>query len=166
MKPILQDPYVWVDGRRYDLAHPQYVRKICPTCGKLADHHLFLHGECKPCYWMDCAACGRRRRYGDAQDVLDLVLNGAPAGCQTSHQDPEIHWVEWKRIRRKPGTGIGGKWNPREVVPPKPVKAHTCRSCGYCSPDPEPEGRWCTSKGEYRSPSSACCDDRIARPGC
>lgn len=134
MKPTIGDPYIWVDGRRFDFSDPAFIRARC-RCGEIVDFCVLYTGERPPDRLLDCPACGYRAPPIGAGDVFVLALENV-AGFGPDPDTREIVWIEWKKVRNRPGTGIGGRSKPREVVPPKVARARRCRSCANCSHEP------------------------------
>ena len=73
MKPTLADPFVWVDGHKYDLSDPTFIRARC-RCGEVADFRVLFMGERGPHYRLDYPACGYRAPAIGQGDVFVLAL--------------------------------------------------------------------------------------------
>lgn len=155
MKPTLGDPCVWVDGKRFDLSDPDFVRAPCVHCGETADLRVLFMGERGPHHRLDCPACGYRAPAISREDLLALVLANAAGIFASPFSDDLITWIEWQKIRTVQGTGIGGRFKPREVVPPKAARARRCRSCANCSHEPA-NNYWCDEDGQYVDGEAIC----------
>ena len=75
MKPTLEDPFVWVDGHKYDFSDPAFIRARC-RCGEVADFRVLFMGERGPHYRLDCPACGYRAPAIGPGDVFALAQIG------------------------------------------------------------------------------------------
>ena len=159
MKPTLADPFVWVDGHKYDFSDPAFIRARC-RCGEVADFRVLFMGERGPHYRLDCPACGYRAPAIGPGDVFALALENVAGFVR----DGETVWIEWKKIRSKPGTGVGGRYAPRDIVPPKAPPRKTCRSCADGTRDDG--GWWCNELGQYVDPTLPCDGHRPKARGC
>jgi len=63
MKPTFGDPFVWVDGHKYDFSDPAFIRARC-RCGEVADFRVLFMGERGPVIGMGIETTAPARSAG------------------------------------------------------------------------------------------------------